>query len=349
MSGFLSKLEKGFEAIKEKLDHDDEQKPQQQQQQQQQQGSYGSGHVNSGSYYYNNNSGDYNQNNGQYNQQQSQYGQQNSQYSQPQSQYGQQQQGYNQQAPQYGSQAPPTIDYSSKPSNDNINGPFEVPFNGKIIPAERKSCRSGSKPLMLWTHGAGGGLNDDATQGFANGFAELAPIVVHEAQSNLENRVACYKAMTEHEGYATYIGGRSMGSRTAATLATSTPETKAVVLVSYPLFNNGECREQIMLDLPARLDVLFILGSKDPMSPCKKFEEVRARMKARSWVCIVQGAAHMMNMVHDHATKDMRRQSGRVAAEWLQNRDPSKTFSVIKMQEGKAVVFPWEHNETPSW
>lgn len=155
--------------------------------------------------------------------------------------------------------------------------------------------------------------------------------------------------MTEHEGYATFIGGRSMGSRTAATLATNHPETKAVVLVSYPLFNNGECREQILLDLPARLDVLFILGSKDPMNQCQKFEEVRARMKARSWVCIVQGAAHMMDMVHDHATKDMRRQSGRVAAEWLQNRDPSKTFSVIKMQEGKAVVFPWEHNERPSW
>lgn len=338
MSGFLSKLEKGFEAIKDKFE-DDEKNPQQQQQQ----SNYGSAPVNNGSYNNNtNNSGDYNQSYGQSNQQQSQYGQQ-------QPQYGQQQQGYGQQAPQYGSQTPTGNNYGSNASNENVNGPFEVTFNGKVIPAERKSCRAGCKPLMLWTHGAGGGLNDDATQGFANGFAELAPIVVHEAQSNLENRVACYKAMTEHEGYATYIGGRSMGSRTAATLATNTPETKAVVLVSYPLFNNGECREQIMLDLPARLDVLFILGSKDPMNPCKKFEEVRARMKARSWVCIVQGAAHMMDMVHDHATKDMRRQSGRVAAEWLQNRDPSKTFSVIKMQEGKAVVHPWEHNETPSW
>jgi dienelactone hydrolase len=331
MSGFLSKLEKGFEAIKDKFD-DNEQKPQQQQQPQ---GNYGSSSVNS-----NTNSGDYNQSYGQQ-EQQPQYGRQ--------SQHGQQQQSYGQQTPQYGSQAPTNDAYGSNNSGQNVNGPFEVTFNGKIIPAERKSCKSGCKPLMLWTHGAGGGLNDDATQGFANGFAELAPIVVHEAQSNLENRVACYKAMTEHEGYATYIGGRSMGSRTAATLATNTPETKAVVLVSYPLFNNGECREQIMLDLPARLDVLFILGSKDPMNPCKKFEEVRSRMKARSWVCIVQGAAHMMDMVHEHATKDMRRQSGCVAAEWLQNRDPSKTFSQIKMQDGKAVVFPWEHNEQPSW
>jgi len=349
MSGFLSKLEKGFETIKDKFDADDKWKPQQQQLQ----GTYGSGAPNNDSY--SRNSGDYNQSYDQSNQYQSQHGRQDSQYAQQQSeygqphtQYGQQQQGYAQQAPQYSSQAPTGNSYGSN-SNENVNGHFEVTFNGKIIPAERKSCRAGCKPLMLWTHGAGGGLNDDATQGFANGFAELAPIVVHEAQSNLENRVACYKAMTEHEGYATYIGGRSMGSRTAATLATNTPETKAVVLVSYPLFNNGECREQIMLDLPARLDVLFILGSKDPMNPCKKFEEVRARMKARSWVCIVQGAAHMMDMVHDHATKDMRRQSGRVAAEWLQNRDPSKTFSIIKMQEGKAVVFPWEHNETPSW
>ena len=296
---FLSKLEKGFEAVKEKLEHMDDDKKSQQQ-----------------------NNYESNQQ-----QQQPQYGQQ-----QQQQQYGQPQQNA----------------YGSNP-NQNVNGPFEVLHEGKPIPAERKNCRAGCKPLMLWTHGAGGGLNDDATQGFANGFAELAPIVVHEAQSNLEHRVACYKAMTEHEGYATYIGGRSMGSRTAATLATSHPETKAVVLVSYPLFNNGECREQILLDLPARLDVLFILGSKDPMNQCKKFEEVRARMKARSWVCIVQGAAHMMDMVHDHATKDMSMQSGRVAAEWLQNRDPSKTFSVIKMQEGKAVVFPWEHNEKPSW
>lgn len=343
MSGFLNKLEKGFEAVKEKFENDDDQKSQQQQQQ-----------SNYGSSSYNTNSGGYNQSpqsqqQPQNTQQQSQYGQQQQQYGQQQPQYTQQQQGYGQQAPQYGSQAPSNGAYGSSNSGQNVNGPFEVQFNGKAIPAERKNCQSGCKPLMLWTHGAGGGLNDDATQGFANGFAELAPIVVHEAQSNLENRVACYKAMAEHEGYATYIGGRSMGSRTAATLATNTPETKAVVLVSYPLFNNGECREQIILDLPERLDVLFILGSKDPMNQCKEFEKVRARMKARTWVCIVQGAAHMMEMVHDHATKDMRRQSGRVAAEWLQNRDPNKTFCTIKMQEGKAVVHPWENNKTPTW
>ncbi|KAM0721818.1 hypothetical protein Q7P37_002743 [Cladosporium fusiforme] len=343
---FLNKLEKGFDAVKEKFEEHqkkEQEKDQQQQQQQQQQG-YGQQQQ---------------QQQPQYNQQQqqSQYGQQ-PQYDQQQSQYGQQQQGYDRPAPpppsggygqqqqsQYGQQ--PQQSYGSQ--GQDVNGCFEVDFNGKKIPAERKSCKSGCKPLMLWTHGAGGGLQDDATQGFANGFAEVAPIVLHEAQSNLENRVACYRAMTEHEGYATYIGGRSMGSRTAATLATSHPETKAVVLVSYPLLNNGETRSQIMLDLPERLDVLFMLGSKDPMNPCKQFEEVRAKMKARSWVCIVQGAAHLMEMVHDHATKDMRRQTGRIAADWLQNRDPNKRFMTLKMQDGKAVPGPWEANDRPSW
>lgn len=331
---FLNKLEKGFEAVKEK--YEEHQQKQQQQEQQQQGGNNES---------YGNNQG-YGQQQSQYGQQQPQYG---NQYDQQQSQYGQQQQGYDRPPlpPPQGGYSQQQQSYNSP--GQNVNGPFEVAFNGKKIPAERKSCTSGCKPLMLWTHGAGGGLHDDATQGFANGFAELAPIVTHEAQSNLDNRVACYRAMTEHEGYATYIGGRSMGSRTAATLATTHPETKAVVLVSYPLLNNGEERSQIMLDLPQHLDVLFMLGSKDPMNPCKQFEEVRARMKARTWVCIVQGAAHMMDMVHDHATKDMRRQTGRIAAEWLQNRDPNRRFMVLKMQEGKAVPGPWENVERPSW
>lgn len=299
MPGFLDKLEKGFDAVKDKLLHEDDER-------QQQQGGYGSGSANNGSY----NNGDYDNSSGGYNQ------------------------GYGQQ---------------SQREQQNVNGPFSVLFNNTTIPAERKSCHPNSKPLMLWTHGAGGGLHDDATQGFANGFAELAPIVVHEAQSNLEHRVACYRAVADHERYATYLGGRSMGSRTAATVATSHPETKAVVLVSYPLLNNGEERSQIMLDLPEHLDVLFMLGSKDPMNPCRQFEEVRKRMKARSWVCIVHGAAHMMDMVHDHATKDMRRQTGRVAAEWLTNRDPSRRFMTIRMKEGKAVPGPWEENDRPEW
>lgn len=328
MSGFLGKLEKGFESVKDKILNDDDER-------QQQQNNYGS----------NNGANGYNQG---YGQQQPQYGQYDQQQYGQQS-YGQQPQGHGQQTQQYGSQPSPYGGNSGYGSNQNVNGPFQVPFNGKMIQAERKSCKSGEKPLMLWTHGAGGGLNDDATQGFANGFAELAPIVVHEAQSNLENRVNCYRAVSEHEQYATYFGGRSMGSRTAATLATNHTETKAVVLVSYPLINNGELREQIMLDLPGHLDVLFMLGSKDPMNPCQKFEEVRARMKARSWVCIVQGAAHMMDMDHDHATKDMRRQTGRVAAEWLQHRDPRKRFMTIQMKEGKAVPGPWTENDRPSW
>ena len=133
---FLSKLEKGFEAVKEKLEHMDDDKKSQQQ-----------------------NNYESNQQ-----QQQPQYGQQ-----QQQQQYGQPQQNA----------------YGSNP-NQNVNGPFEVLHEGKPIPAERKNCRAGCKPLMLWTHGAGGGLNDDATQGFANGFAELTDAAEQRRRFEME-------------------------------------------------------------------------------------------------------------------------------------------------------------------
>jgi len=136
---------------------------------------------------------------------------------------------------------------------------------------------------------------------------------------NLSSRVKSFSSVMEDVGFGKALGGRSMGARAAVMAATE--ETEKLVLVSYPLVSaKGDVRDEILVGVGEGVDVLFVVGGRDAMCPRSGLREVRARMKARSWVVVVEGADHGMGVKPKAATEEMVRETGRVAAEWLEGR-----------------------------
>ena len=221
---------------------------------------------------------------------------------------------------------------------------FKIPFNEKEIICERRGGQSpGKQPKLIFTHGAGGGLTAPATKDFADGFADAADVVSFQGTMNLKSRVKAFHTVIEHEGVKseTALGGRSMGARAAVIEAIEGEQkTKALVLVSFPLVGGkkGDSREQILLDLPAGVDVLFISGDRDSMCNLAHLADVQAQMEARSWTVIVEGADHGMSWKWKDGVEAMRRKTGALAAEWLGDRDVSKQSRSLSWDEESGEV-----------
>ncbi|KAK0510527.1 hypothetical protein JMJ35_006959 [Cladonia borealis] len=220
---------------------------------------------------------------------------------------------------------------------------FEVPFPPK--PAIQ--CVYGSQyseehepimPNLIFTHGAGGTLKADAVVNFSNGFASIskAGIVCFQGNMNLKSRVKMFNALMNHLASSKCLGGRSMGARAAVMAATD--ETTHLVLISYPLHTDKELRDQILLELPPSVKVIFISGTKDTMCDLDRLENVRSRMKCKTWRVVVQEADHGMNLRPKSGTKDVGRKTGEVVAHWLGNADEGKRESRIGWDHDAAIA-----------
>lgn len=119
-----------------------------------------------------------------------------------------------------------------------------------------------------------------------------------------------------------------MGARAAIMAATDS--TTHLVLVSYPLHTAEETRDQVLLDLPASIKVIFVSGDRDEMCDLERLEEVRRKMSCKTWRVVVQSADHGMNVKPKAGTQKVGRESGDVVAMWLESSD-------IGLREGKIV------------
>jgi hypothetical protein len=143
------------------------------------------------------------------------------------------------------------------------------------------------------------------------------------------------------------FGGRSMGARAAVMAAHDNESIKLLVLVSYPLIGpKGDMRDQILLDIKEDIKVLFISGDEDSMCDFKKLADVRKKMKAKSWLVTVQGASHGMDLKGGAkvktATEEVGKETGRIAARWIKDRDEKATDMVLAWDaETERVVGSW--------
>ncbi|TKA21740.1 hypothetical protein B0A50_08746 [Salinomyces thailandicus] len=244
--------------------------------------------------------------------------------------------------------SPTQPEESNNPETTTTVKNYTLPFQkDKPLKCERRG--KATTPSLIFTHGAGGGLATPATQDFADGFADKASIVAFQATTNLPSRVQAFHAVMENENFRTALGGRSMGGRAATIAATQEKEqrqTDALVIVSFPLIGgkNKDSREQILLDLPREVDVLFLSGSKDALCPLSELAGVRERMKARSWLLTVTGANHGMEWKWKGSVRELRRLTGSMAAEWLESRDGGKRSCEIFWDEeaGKIGCAGWQ-------
>ncbi|KUJ16323.1 uncharacterized protein LY89DRAFT_559708, partial [Mollisia scopiformis] len=174
-------------------------------------------------------------------------------------------------------------------------------------------------PALIFTHGAGGNLHSDGILNFRTGFARHSPITCFQGSMNLPSRVKMFDAVISHQEVPiTAVGGRSMGARAAVMAAKERPEIKFLVLVSYPLHTGkGDVRDEILMEIDEEVKVLFVIGDRDSMCDLGRLEEVRAKMKARTWLVKVEGADHGMTVKPKVGTKAVGELTGKVVADWL--------------------------------
>ncbi len=88
--------------------------------------------------------------------------------------------------------------------------------------------------------------------------------------------------------------GKSMGSRIGCHVALEV-KVDALVCFGYPLRGqSGALRDQVLLELTT--PVLFIQGTKDALCPLDELESVRARMRVRSTLHVVEGGDHSLSI-----------------------------------------------------
>jgi predicted alpha/beta-hydrolase family hydrolase len=186
---------------------------------------------------------------------------------------------------------------------------------------------------LIFTHGAGGTLSAPAVVNFCTGFATALPVLAFQGSMNLGSRVKGFHACIEYlkeqskkESGSLVLGGRSMGARAAVMAASEILETRPedgkidIILVSYPLKGPKDTRDQILLDLPASVNVLFIIGDRDSMCPLDLLGQVQSKMRAKSQLAIVRGADHGMHTRPAKLEKEMGEETGRIAADWVAGR-----------------------------
>ena len=133
------------------------------------------------------------------------------------------------------------------------------------------------------------------------------------------------------------LGGRSMGARAAVMAAR--PETKRLVLVSYPLHTGKDMRDGILLGIPSHVKVIFVTGEHDSMCDLNRLDDVRRKMKCPTWRVVVSGADHGMNAKPKALTEEVQREIGRVVAGWVDgDEEEDKREGRIYWDEGERGV-----------
>ncbi|EXJ93524.1 hypothetical protein A1O1_01916 [Capronia coronata CBS 617.96] len=265
--------------------------------------------------------------------------------------------------------APETDAVTSAPSLTFTS--YEVPSKSMAKPISCLRSHPPSSPpvSLIFTHGAGGGLSAPAMTNFCHGFASTGTaIACFQGPMNLPGRAGMFATVLNYEyekqqtgktpeleleGAQLAFGGRSMGARAAVMAAHSDKTIDLLILVSYPLVApSGDVRDQILLDIRPDTEVLFVSGDGDSMCDLARLAKVRAKMKAKTWMVVVKGADHGMNLKGGaklkKATEEVGKETGRIAATWIQRRDGTSTTREMVLKwdpDRQRVLGQWGHEQ----
>lgn len=231
------------------------------------------------------------------------------------------------------------IDTSAKAIHCRYFGPHDE----EVANDEVKNLES---PRLIFTHGAGGTLTSPGIANFASGFGSRLPILCFQGNMNLNSRVSLFASVIRDQSFDSAVGGRSMGARAA--IMAATPDTKYLVLVSYPLQGGKRLRDQILKDIDASKEVLFVIGDNDKMCNLAKLEQVRQKMACKSWRIVVEGADHGMDIRPKQATENVGIQIGETVARWIESHDDqAREARIFCDEDGKAEWTGWSSQTSP--
>jgi uncharacterized protein len=107
------------------------------------------------------------------------------------------------------------------------------------------------------------------------------------------HREALRQARQTHSGRIILIG-KSMGSRIGCHVATK-EKVSALICLGYPLCGGGDrtkLRDKVLLELAT--PIFFAQGTRDPLCPLDLLQQVRARMRARNELYVLEGGNHSL-------------------------------------------------------
>ena len=226
------------------------------------------------------------------------------------------------------------IAYSPKPIKCILSEPET---HTKLKPDDKNK---GNILALIFTHGAGGTITSNAITNFSSGFSTLSSVLCFQGNMNLKSRIKMFGAVIGDQKFFTCLGGRSLGARAAVMAATK--DTVQLVLISYPLQTTKELRDQILLDLPSRIEVIFVSGEADSMCDLEKLEQIRSKMDCKTWRIVVQDADHGMNVKPKLATQEVGKMVGEIVARWVTSHNDRREGRVFwNCKEKRAEWSGW--------
>eukprot|EP00123_Amoebidium_parasiticum_P007131 comp17899_c0_seq1/m.18147 comp17899_c0_seq1/g.18147 ORF comp17899_c0_seq1/g.18147 comp17899_c0_seq1/m.18147 type:complete len:264 (-) comp17899_c0_seq1:43-834(-) len=166
-----------------------------------------------------------------------------------------------------------------------------------------------AKPVFVLAHGAGTDSTHPNMQRWKNLLSDLGDVFQFDYKkpfNKMERLVETHLKGIEdarklYKYRPIFLVGTSMGSRVAVHLYEvhpPPPQVRAMIALGYPLQQprGDTSREPPLLSLPTTTRLLFISGTKDNMCPPPALESVRARMKARSELLVIEGGDHSLKV-----------------------------------------------------
>ena len=163
------------------------------------------------------------------------------------------------------------------------------------------------KPFFLFAAGAGAPSNHPWMQRWKDRLATIGRVALFDYPYMREKRrrpdrlpqlIAAHRealAQDRHvDGGTTVLIGKSMGGRIGCHVALE-EKVDALVCLGYPLCAMGDrtkLRDEVLRAL--RTPILFVQGTRDPLCPLDLLERVRAEMKTRTILYVVEGGDHSL-------------------------------------------------------
>lgn len=160
--------------------------------------------------------------------------------------------------------------------------------------------------LLLFAPGAGAPSTSDWMTAWASRLSPLGRVVRFDYDyarerkkrpDRLPDLVATHRqklAAARVDGEPVVLVGKSMGGRVGCHV--SLVETVAgVVCFGYPLVGQGKSkplRDEVLLAMTT--PILFVQGTRDPLSPLDLLEQTREKMRAPSELLVVDGGDHSL-------------------------------------------------------
>ncbi|XP_053167274.1 testis-expressed protein 30 [Hemicordylus capensis] len=194
---------------------------------------------------------------------------------------------------------------------DYIETKVKIPFGAKYLDAVFSIPDKMPSYAVILTHGASGDMNFPQLISLANYLASHGFLCLRFTckSLNLIYRTKAYKAVVDYIRSAgdyklsgIFIGGRSMGSRAAASVTREADQDndsfiQGLICLSYPLHRpklQNKLRDEDLFLIKS--PVLFLSGTTDEMCDKQLLEGVAIKMKAPNKVHWIEKANHSMTV-----------------------------------------------------